>query len=157
MKTLLILIFSFFSLCSYGQHIISFSFADNDFNIGGRYDHQFPKVPKLGFYLTGGLGHYNSVETGKWEHVRAATGVVRYVQNYAMDEFLTYYSIGVNGNFYEQETRGLKKPTKYMLRPFSFEFGTGFVVAERLVVGWTFDPLKNDVILNIGYRFGKTR
>lgn len=134
------------------QNVISLSYAGNDNQLGLRYDKQWNRY---GFYAGGGYGMYNDMYIGSVRHMRVAWGVTRYVQNYAMDNWLTYFSLGVSAHNYKQVQEGISEVPESALFPISCEAGVGFVVAKHLSIGWTFDFIKDDVVFNIGYRFGR--
>lgn len=135
----------------YGQNVISLTYAGNDHQIGVRYDKQFNRY---GFYSGAGYGVYNDPTIGSIQHTRASGGITRYVQNYAMESWLTYFSFGVSVHDYKKVQDGYIEVPQNALFPVSCELGVGFVISRHLSIGWTFDFIKDDVLLNIGYRFG---
>jgi hypothetical protein len=159
MKTLLILLFSFFSLCSYGQSIIIPTFSGNDLGFGVRYDHQVSHNREInhGFYVHAGYGCYRDVYIGKIEHYRASGGyeIILPTKSGYMN---IIFSTGINGHYYNHFEEGWTKWTTGSF-PVSWEYGMGFIYNKRLV--WTINhtPFKKDIIVGLGYRFGlyKTR
>jgi hypothetical protein len=133
------------------QNTVSLTFADNDLAIGGRYDRQ---INRMGIYGGIGYGCYRSKFCGITEHYKALAGVERFVTNYASKEWITYFSVGVNAHHYNEIEPPFVEMSPIATSAVSFEFGVGFIIRRKAVFGWTYDPLKKDVTLNVGIRFG---
>lgn len=147
-----IIIFLLITININGQNVISLTFAGSDFAFGGRYDHQFGRY---GLYAGSGFGHYVNGECGTVSHLKASAGIMKYIQNNQMDEWITYFSLGANGHYYKTIIKGTEELEGHAIFPVSFEIGTGFIVEKRFMCGWTWDVIKREVVINVGYRFGR--
>jgi len=154
LATIIIAIFLSSCIPLPAQNIISPTFSGNDLGAGIRYDRQFGRY---GFYVSGGYGRYDSDVSGVIENVMAHAGVVKYVQNNRMDEWINYFSIGINGHHYRTIDEGYHPPAQSCYFPVSLELGVGCIITKRFNCGWTYDPIKKDAVISMGYRFGFRR
>ena len=149
------LIFLFISLTGFSQNTISGTFSGNDMGTGVRYDHQITqnKNANHGFYVHAGYGCYNDVYVGRVEHYRASAGYDIILRNYASKDMLQVFSVGISGHKYNQFEEGVTE-LNHGTNPVSIEFGFGMILLQRLSWIVNYDPLKKDVVVAVGYRFG---
>jgi hypothetical protein len=140
--------------CVQAQNIVSATYERSDNGVGLRYDHQFPKTGKYGFYVAGGYGVYVRNEMNDYKHAKAQLGFTRYLRNYAEPNWLVAFSIGLNAHHYTEIDYGYKPVEEIALRPVSGDLGVMFIIDQRLSLGWTWDILKSDCVFCLGYRFG---
>jgi len=136
-----------------GQNRIGLTFAGNDLAGGIRYDHKF--FDQNGVYVSANYGCYRSDLVGYAEHYSVNAGYVRYLAVLNPREFLPYFSLGANANYYNVFRPGKESISDMALFPFSGEWGCGAVINKKLQIGWTHDFLKLDTRLNIQITFGK--
>ena len=128
------------------RSIVSGTFAANDLQLGLRYDY----MKTYGFYVGAGHGKYKIYNIDILDHTRISVGMTRSLNNYAQPGWRTYLSFGVNVHKYDLLKTEYLDPRA--LQPVSFELGVGLVV-RSICFGWTFDPVKGDAVINLGYKF----
>ena len=152
------LIFLFISLTAFSQNTISGTFSGNDMGSGIRYDYQITqnKNANHGFYVHAGYGCYNDVYVGRVEHYRASAGYDIILRNYASKDMLQVFSVGISGHKYNQFEEGVTE-LNHGTNHVSIELGFGMILLQRLSWIVNYDPLKKDVVVAVGYRFGLYR
>ena len=152
------LIFLFISLTGFSQSTISGTFSGNDMGTGVRYDHQLSQNRNTnhGVYVHAGYGCYRDTDVGEVEHYRASMGYEVILKNYASKDMLQIFSVGISGHKYNQFEEGVTE-LNHGTNPVSIEFGFGMILLQRLSWIVNYDPLKKDVVVAVGYRFGLYR
>ena len=119
------------------------SFSPADLGLGMRVDMPFNH---FGAYIVATEGNYKFAED--WyvkNHIKLAVGGILYNKS---DSF---YSMGLSYHTYGEVKSPYEMPRKALM-PISFEVGTGIYLG-RLCTAIRVDPLKWDVMLDVGIRF----
>jgi hypothetical protein len=122
---------------------VSVLFAPSDAAFGIRYEHGF-----------GNSGVYGSISTGAYhfgqntmDHVKVSAGSIWYVKPYSK-VFQNTFSAGLNIHTY-----GGNEYFKKGLYPVSFDLGTGAIIGKRILTGFDFDVIKQEVQVRFGIKF----
>jgi hypothetical protein len=124
-------------------------FAPTDRGLGFRYDRQ---LSSTGFYGSASWGNYRFLNGAILkDHVRMAAGVAKYVKNKKLN-INHLFSLGISLHSYGAMKSENFQVEQKALRRVSAEAGVGFIY-NHFNIGWCYDPLKKEVVVNCGYYF----
>ena len=124
-------------------------YSPTDKGIGFRYDKQINNVGIYGSACRGSYWVSDGVRINN--HVKLSTGFVKYVPN-MIEKVINVFSLGVSFHSYGT-VKGEYIPTPdHLFFPVSVEAGVGFLI-NHFNIGWCYDPLKKEVVVNSGYYF----
>jgi hypothetical protein len=121
-----------------------------DRGLGFRYDRELireQQTNSIGLFVGANKGKYQTWYKRGLNHVKIVCGVTYYVHTPG-SSYTNLFIAGLNYNFYSRE---LELDNKVYF-PVSFDIGTGMRF-KRISVLMTYDILKKDASINLGYNF----
>ena len=150
MKLLLIIILFIQSLILAGQNTtLCLTYAPTDRGTGFRYDKQ---ITDIGIYGSASRGSYRFNDGQRINnHIKLSSGVVKYFQNKSKNT-CNLFSLGLSYHSYGKIKDESIPIHDHVFFPVSLDVGVGFII-NHFNIGWCYDPIKKEVIVNSGFYF----
>lgn len=128
---------------------ISVLYAPTDKGTGIRYDRIHDEKGIYGAVCWGSYWFNNGERINN--HLKFSAGVVKYVP--AMKgKIINLFSIGISYHTYGAVSKEYIPTPDHLFFPLSAEMGVGLII-NHFNIGWCYDPLKKEVVVNSGYYF----
>jgi hypothetical protein len=121
-----------------------------DRGLGFRYERNFitePQTNSLSGYISLTRGNYVYWYEGRLKHLKIGSGLSYNVRTPGSN-YINLFCVGLNYNFYSKDV-WIHPQIAF---PVSFDLGTGIRI-KRVNVLMTYDLLKKDASINLGYNF----